>query len=153
VKKTLGSLKSTVLDLQCRSVCIVDQQNKGIGLQLGVYPKRYGQNDEHYRIQFCSLFPVQCRENLWVALLCFHAKRRGKRVTLVRDRLYINNELYIVPEENYINEMEEDAFEIGQENLEDDFIPYWYTNRTRVARMFTRSVKKITVTIYRKTNS
>jgi hypothetical protein len=52
------------------------------------------------------------------------AKRRGKRVTLVRDRLYINNELYIVPEENYINEMEEDAFEIGQENLEDDFIPY-----------------------------
>jgi hypothetical protein len=44
-------------------------------------------------------------------------------VTLVRDRLYINNELYIVPEENYINEMEEDAFEIGQENLEDDFIP------------------------------
>jgi hypothetical protein len=50
-------------------------------------------------------------------------------VTLVRDRLYINNELYIVPEENYINEMEEDAFEIGQENLEDDFIPYRYTNR------------------------
>ena len=37
-------------------------------------------------------------------------------MTLVRDRLYINNELYIVPEENYINEMEEDAFEIGQEN-------------------------------------
>jgi hypothetical protein len=56
------------------------------------------------------------------------AKRRGKRVTLVRDRLYINNELYIVPEENYINEMEEDAFEIGQENLEDDYIPYRYTD-------------------------
>ena len=51
-------------------------------------------------------------------------------MTLVRDRLYINNELYIVPEENYINEMEEDTFEIGQENLEDDFIPYRYTNRT-----------------------
>ena len=50
-------------------------------------------------------------------------------MTLVRDRLYINNELYIVPEENDINEMEEDAFDIGQENLEDDFIPYRYTNR------------------------
>jgi hypothetical protein len=43
-------------------VCIVDQQNKGIGLQLG-------------------------------------------------------------------NEMKEDAFEIAQENLEDYFIPYRYTNR------------------------
>ena len=50
-------------------------------------------------------------------------------MTLVRDRLYISNELYIVPEENYINEMEEDTFEIGQENLEDDFILYRYTNR------------------------
>jgi len=55
------------------------------------------------------------------------AKRRGNRVTLVRDRLYINNELFIVPEENDINEMEEDAIGIGQENLEDDFIPYRYT--------------------------
>jgi hypothetical protein len=50
-------------------------------------------------------------------------------VTLVRDRLYINYELYIVLEENDINEMQEDAFEIGQVNLEDDFIPYRYTNR------------------------
>ena len=50
-------------------------------------------------------------------------------MTLGRERLYINNELYIVPEENYIDEMEEDAFEIGQENLEDAFIPYRYTNR------------------------
>ena len=51
-----------------------------------------------------------------------NAKREGKRVTLVRDRLYINNELYIVPEENDINK-------IGHGNLEDDFIPYRYTNR------------------------
>ena len=50
-------------------------------------------------------------------------------MTLVRDRLYINYELYIVLEENDINEMQEDAFEIGQVNLEDDFIPYRYTNR------------------------
>ena len=50
-------------------------------------------------------------------------------MTLVRDRLYINNELYIVPEENYINEMEEDAFEIDQENLEDDFITVVYPIR------------------------
>jgi hypothetical protein len=50
-------------------------------------------------------------------------------VTLVRDRLYINYELYIVLEENDVNEMQEDAFEIGQGNLEDDFIPYRYTNR------------------------
>jgi hypothetical protein len=56
------------------------------------------------------------------------AKREGKRVTLVRDRLYINNELYIVSKENELNEMQEDAFEIDQGNLEDDFIPYHYTN-------------------------
>ena len=49
----------------------------------------------------------------------------------MRDRLYINNELYIpvVPEENELNEMQEDAFEIDQGNLEVDFIPYRYTNR------------------------
>jgi hypothetical protein len=52
-----------------------------------------------------------------------------ERVTLVRDGLYINNELYIVPEENELNEMQEDAFEIDQGNLEDDFIPYRYINR------------------------
>jgi hypothetical protein len=45
-------------------------------------------------------------------------------MTFVSVVLDINNDLYIVPEENYINEMEDDAFEIGQENLEDDFIPY-----------------------------
>jgi hypothetical protein len=48
-----------------------------------------------------------------------------QRVTLVRDRLYINNELYIVSEENELNGMQEDAFEIDQGNLEDDFIPYF----------------------------
>ena len=52
-----------------------------------------------------------------------------ERVTLVRGGLYINNELYIVPEEKELNEMQEDAFEIDQGNLEDDFIPYRYTNR------------------------
>ena len=49
----------------------------------------------------------------------------------MRDSLYINNELYIpvVPDENELNEMQEDAFEIDQGNLEDDFILYRYTNR------------------------
>jgi len=50
-------------------------------------------------------------------------------VAIVRDRLYINNELYIVSEENDMNGMQEEAFEIIQTNLEDDSIPYRYTNR------------------------
>jgi hypothetical protein len=61
-----------------------------------------------------------------------NAKREGKRVTLVRDRLYINNELYIVPEEIELNEMQEDAFEIDQGNLEDDFIPYRYASTASI---------------------
>jgi len=52
-----------------------------------------------------------------------NAKREGTRVTLVRGRLYINNELYTVPEENDMNEIQEDVFEIDQRNLEDDFTP------------------------------
>jgi hypothetical protein len=36
-----------------------------------------------------------------------NGKREGKRVTLVRDRLYINNELYIVSEENELNGVDE----------------------------------------------
>jgi hypothetical protein len=57
-------------------------------------------------------------------------------VTLVRDRLYINNELYIVPEENDINK-------IGHGNLEDDFIPYRYTNRANRRPPKTTAAKSI----------
>ena len=177
-EEDIESLKSTVLDLQCRSMknnliftglhevsneYTEDLLRDVLYSELGIDYKiefgnvyRFGRNacgrrpivarfvyfadlqhvlDSAYKLRnrpfgIKQQFPQEI-ENRRKQLYSIqrNAKREGKRVTLVRDRLYINNELYIVPEEIELNEMQEDAFEIDQGNLEDDFIPYRYTNR------------------------